>query len=130
MCSLLLLCGVQCIAIVRPPLCAAVSFAALSFVARVCVCLCVYVLCAPAWAGIPHSEHKSKAALVVNTPEQIEIMREAGRLGREVLDVAAAALKVGVTPDEIDKIVHQACLDRNVYPSPLNYCNFPKSVCV
>jgi methionyl aminopeptidase len=81
-------------------------------------------------AAIPHSEVKSKGTLVVNTPEQIEIMREAGRIGREVLDIASAALKVGVTPEEIDKIVFQACVDRNVYPSPLNYHGFPKSVCV
>ena len=23
----------------------------------------------------------------------------------------------------------QACIERNCYPSPLNYCNFPKSCC-
>lgn len=28
-----------------------------------------------------------------------------------------------------DAIVHQACIDRGAYPSPLNYRNFPKSVC-
>ncbi len=50
--------------------------------------------------------------------------------GREVLDVAGKALRVGVTGDEIDKIVHAACLERNSYPSPLNYRAFPKSVCV
>ena len=37
---------------------------------------------------------------------------------------------MGVTGDEVDQIVHAACMERNCYPSPLNYYNFPKSVCV
>jgi methionine aminopeptidase len=31
---------------------------------------------------------------------------------------------------EIDRIVHEACMERDCYPSPLNYYNFPKSVCI
>ena len=50
-------------------------------------------------------------------------------MGREVLDVASRALRPGVTTDEIDRIVHEACIERDCYPSPLNYYNFPKSVC-
>jgi hypothetical protein len=42
-------------------------------------------------------------------------------LGREVLDEAFKAVAVGVTTDEIDRIVHEACVDRDCYPSPLNY---------
>ena len=30
-------------------------------------------------------------------------------------------LRVGVTGDEIDRIVHAATLERGAYPSPLNY---------
>lgn len=41
-------------------------------------------------------------------------MRKVCKLGREVLDIAAAAIKPGVTTDYIDKIVHEACLERNV----------------
>lgn len=56
-------------------------------------------------------------------------MRKVGRLAREVLDVAAKAAKPGVTTDEIDRIVHEACIERGAYPSPLNYRGFPKSCC-
>ena len=35
----------------------------------------------------------------------------------------------GVTTDEIDRVVHEATIARGAYPSPLNYYNFPKSVC-
>ena len=80
------------------------------------------------------------------------------------MDTAAKNVKVGVTTDELDRIVHevmtsrnlyrisylasffkkyslvtsyvcflyclfQACLERNCYPSPLNYNGFPKSCC-
>ena len=31
--------------------------------------------------------------------------------------------------DEIDRIVHDATVERGAYPSPLNYRNFPKSCC-
>ena len=31
------------------------------------------------------------------------------QLGREVLDVAAQAIAVGVTTEEIDKLVHEVC---------------------
>ncbi|KAJ4420170.1 Methionine aminopeptidase 1 [Gnomoniopsis sp. IMI 355080] len=58
-----------------------------------------------------------------------DAMRKVCRLAREVLDIAAAALRPGVTTDEIDKIVHEECIKRNSYPSPLNYNHFPKSVC-
>jgi methionyl aminopeptidase len=51
------------------------------------------------------------------------------QLGREVLDAAASVIKVGVTTDEIDRVVHEACIQRECYPSPLNYHGFPKSCC-
>lgn len=39
-------------------------------------------------------------------------MRKVCRLAREVLDIAAAAVKPGVTTDYIDDIVHKACIER------------------
>lgn len=61
--------------------------------------------------------------------EEIEGMRRAARIGREVLDAGGRAVAVGVTCDEIDRIVHEATISRGAYPSPLNYHGFPKSVC-
>lgn len=56
-------------------------------------------------------------------------MRTVCKFGREVLDAAARAVKPGVSTDEIDRIVHEACIERECYPSPLNYYQFPKSCC-
>lgn len=39
------------------------------------------------------------------------------------------SFKVGVTTEDIDKVVHQAAILFGAYPSPLNYKEFPKSVC-
>ena len=56
-------------------------------------------------------------------------MRVVCRMGREILDLAALAVRPGVRCEEIDTLVHEACMERKCYPSPLNYRKFPKSVC-
>eukprot|EP00550_Attheya_septentrionalis_P006556 CAMPEP_0198287386 /NCGR_PEP_ID=MMETSP1449-20131203/6224_1 /TAXON_ID=420275 /ORGANISM="Attheya septentrionalis, Strain CCMP2084" /LENGTH=415 /DNA_ID=CAMNT_0043985337 /DNA_START=164 /DNA_END=1411 /DNA_ORIENTATION=+ len=85
--------------------------------------------------GVSNSEQHDRAsntAIRVFSSKELDGeygLRHACRMGREVLDVAGKALRPGVTTDEIDRIVHEACMERGVYPSPLNYYNFPKSVC-
>ncbi|OZJ03493.1 Methionine aminopeptidase 1 [Bifiguratus adelaidae] len=81
--------------------------------------------------GVPRSEQRLRGStrIEVLNADEIEIMRRISKLAREVLDIGAKALKVGVTTDEIDRIVHEATIARGAYPSPLNYWNFPKSVC-
>jgi len=86
-------------------------------------------------AGVSESEQRDRAsnnAIRVYTSDELDGetgLRHACKMGREVLDIAAKALRPGVTTDEIDRIVHEACIERECYPSPLNYYNFPKSVC-
>jgi methionyl aminopeptidase len=46
-----------------------------------------------------------------------------------VLDACAAAVRPGVTTDELDRIAHDVTVAGGGYPSPLNYCSFPKSCC-
>lgn len=48
------------------------------------------------------------------TKQEQDGMRKVCRLAREVLDIAARAAKPGVTTDYIDKIVHDACMEREV----------------
>eukprot|EP00747_Dinoflagellata_sp_TGD_P082656 gnl/TRDRNA2_/TRDRNA2_161775_c0_seq2.p1 gnl/TRDRNA2_/TRDRNA2_161775_c0~~gnl/TRDRNA2_/TRDRNA2_161775_c0_seq2.p1 ORF type:complete len:538 (+),score=171.19 gnl/TRDRNA2_/TRDRNA2_161775_c0_seq2:55-1668(+) len=80
--------------------------------------------------GIAHSERLGPKEFPVLEGEDLKLMREACALGREVLDIASRFMRAGVTGDEIDRIVYQACVDRKIYPSPLNYFRFPKCVCV
>ena len=72
---------------------------------------------------------KGNNEIKILSAEELEHMRVVGRLGREVLDEAARIIKPGVTCDEIDRVVHEASVARNCYPSPLNYHKFPKSCC-
>jgi hypothetical protein len=71
--------------------------------------------------GIPRSEYAMGASMrkiAILNEQEIEGMRTVCRLAREVLDIAAAAVAPGVTTDEIDEIVHKACIERNVsFPS-------------
>ncbi len=65
--------------------------------------------------------------------ETLELMRHAGRAAAEVLAVVGAAVRPGITTDELDAIAHEECLKRGGYPSPLGYGGsvmpFPKSLC-
>ncbi|KAJ2033407.1 Methionine aminopeptidase 1 [Coemansia sp. RSA 922] len=88
----------------------------------------------PDYADAPGGASKQEqtygnAQIVAMSADEIEKMRVVCRLGREILDIAARALRVGITTDEIDRIVHEATIERRAYPSPLNYYQFPKSVC-
>jgi len=81
--------------------------------------------------GIPEGERRvmGKNHIVVHTLRQVEKIRKVCRLAREVLDLIGEAIKPGVTTDQLDEICHNACIERNAYPSPLNYRGFPKSCC-
>jgi len=61
--------------------------------------------------------------------DQIDKMRNAGRIARDVLDTVLRHVKVGVTTDELDKVAHARTIELGAYPSPLNYIGFPKSIC-
>lgn len=61
--------------------------------------------------------------------DQIERMRHAGKVARDVLDTVLSHVKVGISTDELDKIAHARTLELGGYPSPLNYMGFPKSIC-
>jgi methionyl aminopeptidase len=76
-------------------------------------------------SGVPVRWAESR----VKSPEILERMRHAGKVAAEVLRLAGDMVAVGVTTDEIDVYVHDLCIERNSYPSPLNYNHFPKSVC-
>ena len=65
----------------------------------------------------------------VQPPEIIEKMRIAGRIAAQAIRAAAAAIKPGVTTDDLDQIVHEFLIDHGAYPSTLGYRGFPKSCC-
>ncbi|HQX07771.1 MAG TPA: type I methionyl aminopeptidase [Zoogloea sp.] len=74
-------------------------------------------------------------SVTIKTPEEIEKMRIAGRLGSEVLDYITPFVKPGVTTAELDKLCHDYMVEvQGCIPAPLNYCPpgykpYPKSIC-
>lgn len=86
----------------------------------------------PDWAarGIPKGEMRlNRSKIDLLDAKAQDAMRKVCKLAREVLDITAAAIKPGVTTDYLDEICHNACVERESYPSPLNYNQFPKSLC-
>ncbi|MCK5524499.1 MAG: type I methionyl aminopeptidase [Thiomargarita sp.] len=66
----------------------------------------------------------------IKTKEEIEKMRIAGRLAVDVLNMITPYVKAGVKTEELDRLCHDYIVNvQQAYPAPLNYKNFPKSIC-
>jgi methionyl aminopeptidase len=74
-------------------------------------------------------------AVQIKSPQEIDKMRIAGRLGAEVLDFIEPHIKPGITTGEIDSLCHEYMTGtQHTIPAPLNYAPpgyqpFPKSIC-
>ncbi|VTJ78779.1 Hypothetical predicted protein [Marmota monax] len=68
-------------------------------------------------------------SIEVKNEDQIQGLHQACQLARHVLLLAGKSLKVDMTTEEIDALVHQEIISHDAYPSPLGYGGFPKSVC-
>lgn len=86
-----------------------------------------YIAC-PAYATTGKGEHACRGFSRLSGRE-LEQMRETCRAARRVLDKAIKTVHAGVSTDQIDAVVHEACIAEGGYPSPRNYYGFPKSVC-
>ncbi len=82
----------------------------------------------PEYAESGKPTEKKKTCKKTNQ-DQIERMRHAGKVARDVLDTLLNHVKAGITTDELDKIAHARTIELGAYPSPLNYMGFPKSIC-
>ena len=69
-------------------------------------------------------------AIIVKSPRQIELMREAGKITAGARSIARQAIAAGVTTAEIDKEVYNFITKSGATPSFLNYGGFPGSACI
>ena len=83
----------------------------------------------PPYADDPKGRPGTRESAAPKDAETLERMRRAGRAAAEVLQVVGAAVRPGITTDELDAIAHEECIKRGGYPSPLGYNGFPKSLC-
>ena len=69
-------------------------------------------------------------AITIKTPEEIELMRTAGKLAADVLLMIDPHVTAGVSTDELDKVCHDYIVnEQGAIPAPLNYKGFPRSIC-
>jgi len=72
--------------------------------------------------------------ITIKTSEEIAIMRRASQIVAEVLDELVAAVRPGITTDELDRIAESSTLKRGARPAFKGYkpgdVVYPKSLCV
>ncbi|MCI0654149.1 MAG: type I methionyl aminopeptidase [Methylococcaceae bacterium] len=69
-------------------------------------------------------------SISIKSPKEIELMRTAGQLAADVLEMIEAYVVPGVATEELDAICHDYIVNiQNAIPAPLNYRGFPKSIC-
>lgn len=67
--------------------------------------------------------------IVIKSPEEIEIMRQAGRIVAETLVELGEAIRPGVTTGQLDNIARRCIKKFGAWPAFLGYHGFPASIC-
>ena len=65
----------------------------------------------------------------IHQDEDFKGMRKAGSLAAKILDNLVTIIKPEISTEEINRYCHNAILQNNAVPAPLNYKGFPKSIC-
>jgi methionyl aminopeptidase len=73
--------------------------------------------------------HVVPARKIIKTAEQIAGIRRSGIINIAVLDFVAGRITVGMSTEEIDRLVYQKTIELGGIPAPLGFNGFPKSVC-
>ena len=65
----------------------------------------------------------------LHSPEDFEMMRRAGALTAQALDLITPIVKAGVTTQALDDFIVEFARDHKAVPAPLNYRGYTKSIC-
>jgi len=65
----------------------------------------------------------------IKSQEEIELMRQAGRITRDTLKVVENSIRVGISTKELDKIAYDYIKSQDAIPSFKNYGGFPGTIC-
>lgn len=65
----------------------------------------------------------------VYTADEVARIRASGRIAAGAVRAAGAAVRAGITTDELDAIAHAFLVEHDAYPSSLHYRGYPKSSC-
>ena len=83
----------------------------------------------PTFFSDPRRSQHSSSRIERKSPSSIAAMRTAALYAAYIRHFASLQLHPGRTTDEVDRLVHEECIRLQVYPSPLGYAGFPKSLC-
>ncbi|MGY0504309.1 type I methionyl aminopeptidase [Luteimonas sp. e5] len=69
-------------------------------------------------------------SISLKSREEIEKMREAGRLAAEVLDLMTGHVRPGISTEELDRIAHEHIVNvQQATPANVGYRGYPKTLC-
>lgn len=66
----------------------------------------------------------------IKSEEEINCMRESGRITKETLNYIGSQIKEGMTTKQLDKLAHDYIISCGATPSFLGYGGYPASICV
>jgi methionyl aminopeptidase len=66
---------------------------------------------------------------IIKTPEQIQGIRNSGKVTKKILNMVGDRIKAGITTNDINDWVSEFTIESGAIAAPLNYQGFPKSVC-
>jgi methionyl aminopeptidase len=69
-------------------------------------------------------------AIIIKSPREIELMRQAGRITAAARTLAREMVKPGVTTAQIDREIHRFITKSGAAPTFLGYGGYPASVCL
>lgn len=67
--------------------------------------------------------------VLVKSRQQIDGIRESGKINTAVLDYVQQNIRAGISTEEIDRWVYHVTKDMGAVPAPLNFEGFPRCVC-
>lgn len=68
--------------------------------------------------------------IIIKSPGDIELMRQAGRIAAGARTVARQAIADGVTTKQVNRLVNEFIRKSNAIPTFLGYGGFPASTCI
>jgi methionyl aminopeptidase len=67
--------------------------------------------------------------VIIKTPKELAVMREAGRIVAETLALLSEHAQPGVTTGELDRLAYEYITKRGAVPSFKGYQGYPASIC-
>lgn len=66
---------------------------------------------------------------IIKNKEQIIGLKESGKVNTAILDFISQQLYIGMTTEEIDRLIYDKTIELGGYPATLDFEGYPKSVC-